>query len=180
MKNLNRSYCFNYRNKMKLFLTLTLINWFGHGVQCWLFTPRITPYYYPFPYPVPANLFPGGSTAGGNVVTGVSPSTTTTLTGTSSIGPYIGQSPIHSLSDYNYNWNNYQNYPNSAVLFPSSSGIGSTGGGSPTAFGSILPIGGGTIQSLFPSSPGSLIRSWWNKKFNKFGMFELNLKNFIE
>ncbi|XP_027203642.2 uncharacterized protein LOC113797464 [Dermatophagoides pteronyssinus] len=136
--------------------------------QCWLFSPRIQPYYYPFPYPVPASILSGtGSSVG---LTGGSPSLS---------AGYVGQSPIGSNpSGYNYNWYSYQNYPNSGVLYPSSGSTGNTGGTggyvpvepfnhplSPPSSGvTSLP----TTASLFPRT-GSLLRSWWTRKFTKFG-----------
>lgn len=141
--------------------------------QCWLFSPRIQPYYYPYPYPVPASILSGSaSNIGSTGLTSVSPPLS---------GGYIGQSSIGSNpSGYNYNWYNYQSYPNSGVLYPSSSASGSntgTGGGYVPAepFGnSLFPTSSGvtgqpTASSFFPRT-GSLLRSWWTRKFTKFGM----------
>nr|XP_046913893.1 uncharacterized protein LOC124494688 [Dermatophagoides farinae] len=144
---------------------------FQNLAQCWLFSPRIQPYYYPFPYPVPASILSGsGSGVGSAGLVSGSPSLS---------GSYIGQSPIGSNpSGYNYNWYNYQNYPSSGVLYPSGSGSGGNTGTSgyvPAGpfSNSLFPTNSGltglpTTSSLFPNT-GSLLRSWWTRKFTKFG-----------
>ncbi|OTF69787.1 hypothetical protein BLA29_005692 [Euroglyphus maynei] len=150
-------------------ITNMIIIIFFNLAQCWLFSPRIQPYYYPYPYPVPASILSGSaSNIGSTGLTSVSPPLS---------GGYIGQSSIGSNpSGYNYNWYNYQNYPNSGVLYPSSgSNTGSSGGYVPAEpFGnSLFPTSSGvtgqpTTSSFFPRT-GSLLRSWWTRKFTKFG-----------
>ncbi|KPM08926.1 hypothetical protein QR98_0074520 [Sarcoptes scabiei] len=84
-------------------------------------------------------------------------------------GNYLGQTSIHTSPDYNYNWFNYQNYPQTGVLYPSGSlgGYGGIGGG---GLGSSIYGGStGPLTSFLPAT-SSFLRSWWTRKFQKLGL----------